>query len=687
MIIKEQVCDLAELLIDDFSIISKRMNKQKVQYLNLACGFDIETSSFYVNDKKQCLMYIWQFGIDGKCCIGRTWDEFFETLETVKNHFDLSYNRRLVIYVHNLPYEFQWIRHYFEWDSVFAREERKVMKAVTTDGFEFRCSYVYTALSLEKACEQLTKFSVTKKVGQLDYTKVRTPLTPLTKEQMEYCLFDVLGVMAIVQEAIEQYGDITKIPLTNTGKVRRYCQEKCLADTVEGRKYHRFIHSLNISGVEEYDLLKRAFTGGFTHANYRRVGKTYRKVKSYDFTSSYPTVMVAEQFPMSSGRRRTDLTVEEIRSGKFFSIFNARFKNIREKENIPDHYISAGKCFNLRKPFIDNGRIISAEELVITLTDIDLEIIDKCYDYDGIEIGLAFTYAKGYLPKDFVDCILSFYEKKTTLKDVEGEESFYMLFKGMLNSTYGMTVTDIVSDTITYGNDWGSEPADSEEQIEKYNSGRKRFLFYPWGVYVTAFARKNLWSGILECGQDYIYADTDSIKILNAEAHQDYINKYNEEIISKLETACKFHNLDTKRISPKTVKGKLKPLGVWDDDGDYDGFKTLGAKRYLVEKHGDFVCTIAGVNKKMTSAYIGEHDDPWGFFTDEMTVDEDHSGRLISTYIDKPFEGTVADYKGVCYNYKEMSGIHLEKSDYNLKMSKEYLALVLGMYISEDGED
>ena len=686
--IKGQAKSIDELFVEDYTTVTKREGKEKIEYINLSAGFDTEASSFYSGNTKVAVCYCWQIGVNGVVYLGRTWDEFKEVLQKLRKHYELHENRRLVLYVHNLSYDFQWIRRHLNWKSIFARDERKAMKAVTTDGFEFRCSYFYTATSLEVACKNLTKYHIEKKVGDLDYNLIRTPKTKLTKKEQGYCIYDVLGVMAIVQEAIEQYGDIAHIPLTNTGKVRLYCREKCLGNDTQGRKYRKFIHALNISGVEEYDTLKRAFTGGFTHANVSMVDKVHLNVESLDFTSSYPTVMISEEYPMSSGHRRTDLTYEEIKSGKKLSIFNVKFKNIKEKAGVPDHYISAGKCYNLRKPFIDNGRVISAEELTMTITNVDLDIIEQCYDFTDIVIGLGYTYAKAYLPKQMIECILDFYEKKTTLKDVEGEEATYMLFKGMLNSLYGMSVTDIVNDDITYNNNnWGKEPGDFEEQIEKYNKSRNRFLYYPWGVFVTAYARRNLWTGILECGNDYIYSDTDSVKIVNFESHKEYFDNYNKEIIEKLEKTCDYYGIDKSRISPKTVKGKSKPLGVWDDEGTYEGFKTLGAKRYLVKKHGEYTCTIAGVNKKLTSAYISEQEDPWGFFTNEMTVDEEHSGRLISTYLDEPYEFSVVDYQGICYNNREESGVHMEPSSYNLTMSAEYLALVLGTYIGKDGLD
>lgn len=87
-----------------------------------------------------------------------------------------------------------------------------------------------------------------------------------------------------------------------------------------------------------------------------------------------------------------------------------------------------------------------------------------------------------------------------------------MTAKEMLNSEYGMMVTDIMRDEIIYEEDWESSTPSIEEAIDKYNKSKSRFLYYPWGVWVTAYARRNLFRTIYKVKEDFIYADTDSIK-------------------------------------------------------------------------------------------------------------------------------------------------------------------------------
>ena len=74
---------------------------------NVASVFDIEASSFYKGEEKQCCMYAWVFGLNGRCIRGRTWNEFIDLINYLVEVYDLSLNKRLIIYVHNLSYEFQ----------------------------------------------------------------------------------------------------------------------------------------------------------------------------------------------------------------------------------------------------------------------------------------------------------------------------------------------------------------------------------------------------------------------------------------------------------------------------------------------------------------------------------------------------------------------------------------------------
>lgn len=685
-------------------------SKKKVLYFDTPCAFDIETTSFIsYSGEKTAIMYEWTLGINGLVIIGRTWDEFLKCVEKLIKCLDISLNKRLVIYVHNLAYEFQFICKRFMWDKVFAIDNRKPVYATTIDGIEFRCSYLLSGYALAKLAQNLTTIKIEKLVGDLDYSLMRHSETPLTIKEKGYCVNDVKIVMAYIYERIKLDGGITRIPMTKTGYVRQYCRRECFKNEKskkykKNREYYDLMNELTIE-PEEYKQLKRAFQGGFTHANPFYSGKEVENVGSDDFTSSYPCVMVAEMFPMSKAEIVDIKSKEDLEYNlKYYCcLFDAEFINIDSKV-LFDNYISISRCWDVEKPIVNNGRLVSAKKIRITLTEQDYNIIKVFYKSEHFGVSNFRRYKKSYLPTSLVKSILKLYSDKTTLKGVDGKEVEYLQSKEQLNSCYGMIVTDIVRDSYIYADEWLSDTPDFNTAIEKYNNSSNRFLFYPWGVWVTAYARRNLFTGIIEFKNDYIYSDTDSIKTVNRENHIKYINDYNEMIRNRLYKAMDFHCLAHDLIEPTTVKGEKKCLGVWDFEGYYTRFKTLGAKRYMVEKYiplkvkkrhkikrvnGNIKTssfkpseyeyhvniTVSGLNKKIAVPYLKQNfgDNIFKEFKQGLYVPPEYTGKNTHTYIDNERSGVLIDYLGNKCTYHELSAVHMEGSDYHLSLSKEYV--------------
>lgn len=656
---------------------------KKIQYLNIESALDIETSSVIDDGVKVALSYVWAFGLgDGNdIYYGRTWEELNNLIQKLANHFQLFDERRLIIYVHNLGYEFQFMRKYFEWESVFSVDERKPIKAVTVDGIEFKDSYILSGYSLQHTARNLVNHDVEKLVGDLDYSLTRHSETEITEREFGYIRNDIEIVLAYINEQIEQYGNITKIPLTNTGRVRKYVRNNCYYTSKNHKKtnkgkysrYRKLMNDLTLT-KKDYIMLKTAFMGGYTHANARYQGKVLEDVSSIDFTSSYPAVMLSEMFPMSKGKEVHPESFEEFEQlvEKYCLLFDIRLTGVQAKD-VPDNYISQSKCRNLENPIINNGRVYSADNLVMTITDVDYRILTATYTWESLEVRNVIRYHKGYLPKAIIESVLELYQDKTALKGVAGREVDYLLSKGMLNSTYGMMVTDIIQDNILYEEDeWETEPVDIDEKIQEYNESKNRFLYYPWGVWVTAYARKNLWTGILNVGDDYVYSDTDSIKLLNYEEHIPFIEHYDNELIQRLHGMMEHYDLDKSLLNPL---GQM--IGVWDFEGTYSRFKTLGAKRYLEESDGELELTVAGLSKQNGVEYMLEKtgNDNGGvfkMFTDELYIPAERTGKMTHTYIDESKELDITDYQGNVSRETIPSGVHLENADYTLSISKQY---------------
>ena len=683
------------------------VEKGKIQYFNIPASFDIETSSFMVNndltghEMKAACMYIWQLGINGTVIYGRSWEEFMDTLNKLVDYLELSPKRRIVFYVHNLGYEFQFIRKMFDWDKVFAIKQRRPVYAIC-EGIEFRCSLFLSNYSLEYIGKELLhKYPIQKLTGNLDYQLVRHSKTPLTKDELDYCINDVKVVMSYIQEKIEIDGDIGEIPLTNTGYVRNYCRKECFYEgipesDVEARKrvqmnYKELMKSLQITDEEEYGQLNDAFMGGFTHASCLYSGKVMKNVGSADLTSSYPFSMVAQYFPITKAQY-----IGAVESDKLFQyyltnyccLFDVEFTNLYPKLEF-ENVLSQSRCDIEGNSVINNGRVVSADKLTTTITELDYDTISRFYTWDSVKIYNMRIYHRGYLPRALILAILNMYEDKTSLKGVEGKEIEYLVSKNMINAAFGMMVTAVVRDEYEYSDNWFKKGADVDSQLAGYNRNFNRFLYYGWGVWVTAHARHNLFSAILEFGNDYVYADTDSIKGINFEDHAEYFKKYNDEVFNKLLTMCNKLNIPFSKCKPLTKNGEPKLIGLWDMEKPYKRFKTVGAKRYMYEyEDGTMNMTVSGLNKKYAMPYLMKENNNhkeliFEKFGEGMFIPAGHTGKLTMTYIEDELKGTLVDYLGNQGEFHELSAVHMEPQSYFMSLIGDYIKFLKGVQYVE----
>ena len=182
------------------------------------------------------------------------------------------------------------------------------------------------------------------------------------------------------------------------------------------------------------------------------------------------------------------------------------------------------------------------------------------------------------------------------------------------------------------------------------------------------------------------------LKIFNIDKHKEFFEEYNKDIINKLSACLNFYSLPLEKIHPKNSKGEEKYLGVWDYEGSYDMFKTLGAKRYMMSQGDELKITIAGVNKKTGVEYLKykyktmynifmhfDNDLVFPATYNDNREEKQGSGKNTLTYLDNEQEGYVTDYLGNTAKYHEYSSIHLESTSYSLSMADIYLSYLKGV--------
>lgn len=645
----------------DIEVSSMWMDKQ----LNIIQYSKNKPEEYWNSLTPVSLCYIWQFGINDTVYYGRYLEEFKDLLDELPE-------AESIIWVHNLAYEFHFLVNILKFDKVFAKLPHKPMKATPKDYpyIDFRCSYMLTNLSLDKWGKELGF----EKEPPIDYMKIRTPESKLTRKELQYCERDCEVVYKGICDHLRTYKDIFDIPLTSTGKVRRPVKDLLFKDP----NYPKFIKSL-VPTPEHYILLRLLFAGGYTHVNRYYAGRLIEGlIEHYDFASSYPAVMCAFKFPMHKWTYRLDTYIPDDKTFENYAfIMKIKFKGLRS--TTINTYLQRSKCKCSGAEY-DNGRIISADECETVCTEMDWLIIKNHYEWDEIYLIDSWYSKKDYLPKPLIKYILKLYYNKTALKNVKGAEDEYMTSKQYINACYGMTVSAIIQSDVVYteSGDWYMTSITHEDLDSKLKSlsnkfktrDKRYFLSYSWGCWVTAYARYNLWKCMDMCthddlmpGMDAIYMDTDSIIALG---HHDFTS-YDNWITGKLKKMCKHYDIDFELTRPKDPKGIPHPLGVFSKEDDCEQIKALHAKCYCVRdaKTHELQLTVAGINKDAVAMLKNDLDN----FDDGFCFDKDDKSvkKNLHTYIKEQPDITI---DGHTYSYR--SGINMRPTSYTIKQSDEY---------------
>ena len=655
MIFNAEDFNAEEVFKDVRTIKRKRGNPHKKvkHYRNIITGFDIETTT--LPDIEQAFMYIWQFQIGRDVTvIGRSWTQFFELLKKIRSLLNGDW---LVIYVHNLSFEFQFLKgiYQFEEDEVFCTESRKILKCTMFDCFEFRCSYLLTNMSLDEFTYRMKVENRKLSGDQFDYSKVRYSDTPLSDYEIQYCINDVQGLVQALYKSFEIEGDnVETVPLTSTGYVRRDAK----------RSMEQFNHDQlaeMLPDLAVYEMLREAFRGGNTHANRWYAGDIIENVKSVDRVSSYPDVMINCKFPMQKFFIEPNTSIKRLKEliwkHKKPVLMRIAFYDIDMKDILNGApYLTKDKSRNIINGVFDNGRILRADYLETTMTDIDFKIVLGMYKWTSCNPYEVYTSVYKPLPEALKNVILKYYVDKTELKGLEDQEVYYTKAKNKLNSCYGMTAQDPVKQTVKFKD--GSYVLDLQDVGKLLKaSNKKAFLSYAWGVWVTAWARYRLQEVIDIAGHNFIYCDTDSVKYIG----DIDIEEYNRRRI-----------IDSRKNKAfaKDQKGRIHYMGVFENEIEndkkaYDRFKTMGAKKYVYELNGKLYITIAGVSKKIGAEELGSIENfNEGFtfyaaggtesiFNDnvDMTVkSEGHLIRITDNIVIMPSTytlGLTAEYKAI----------------------------------------
>lgn len=624
--------------------------REKPEYSETLCCFDIETSKDVIDGENAVWCWSWQvlvgnaYSSDEDVYITPSgWCDFWDTIFGLQSK---EPNKRLIIFVHNLGHEFEFlIRNSGEHEltDLFAKDTHAPLYAVFDDKIEFRCSYFLTNKSLAECAKDVGLA----KSKDFDYSIVRYPDYICTNEENHYREFDVRILAAKIRQLqVQEEMMFWKFPLTNTAFLRNELRAQMSKD-----KSNRIWFNTMRMEYYQYILCRDAFMGGYTHSNYTKTGYVINDVDSFDFGSAYPFAMLVHKYPCGKWHRLrckiSTLKKMLLDDSKLF-ICKIALKNIKSVG--PNTFLSYSKSKVSKDVVVDNGRIYKASYVETTLTSIDLDILLKAYTIDAVAVLDCIWCECDYLPDVILKLMLKYYEMKQNLKDVNGEELNYMKAKNRVNSYYGMFVQNPLNDETTIEDgtlNWKRTKIDYTDKnlvstmLNDYYKNWSSFLPYQIGIFVPAYTRLHLWHFILAHQDNVVYNDTDSCKFCDL----------NDDIFKTVDAYNEW--------ARSTVKARLKELGIekdfpdlgvfdWETSprkkGIYVKFKTLGAKKYMYEDiKGIRHITVSGLSKS-ASQYIQDFDD----FSPGVTFDEDVSGRTVSkcitNVVNAPDNGGLAIY-------------------------------------------
>lgn len=691
---------------------------EKKYYINFVpMGFDIETYTQYttktvMNEKgMECEkvtshftnMYIWQFSFGPFNFAGRTWDEFDNLIHLIDENLCINYVMdekeyplKTIAFIHNMGFEFSFFGKELitrgHTISIFARQKRHPLKCVIDDKIIFLDSAAITGYSLAKLAENITK-KTQKLVGDLDYSIPRNQYTKLTPEEEGYCENDVRILAEYAEYYKDNYLDLEHpyMPMTQTMIANRV-----LKDTIRKMKCQKDVAFLMLKLYPkswiQYEYIMQYFSGAYTHGNVATLFETVEDAKGADVCSEYPYIsLFFGGFPMSKWKpMRTECLQEEYLK-THCCLCKCTFKNLRQKYCVT--ILSKHKAYDFIKSECvwDNGRLWKCNgSITFYLTEIDIEMINLFYEYDGkIEISEMLVAKRGFLPDYYRLTIANLYRNKDKLKGVEDKEIEYMNSKAALNSlAYGAMATKL-SNTELYideNGEWNTK----ENALDFEKMWYKKDKSPSWSIYVTSAARRHILMSVYEIvkrdRKAYLYSDTDSNKYKNLpwidKMFDDLnvkIKQENEKIIKELQLDILYPDVDFSR------------MGQYEPDGYYNKIKCLGSKRYLTETDGKLHATVAGLPRGRFESKCeelkkkDEKFNPFEYFSENLFFNEEDSKKLTAYYMDKPQDFTVEDLQGNVEEIHTESYVSLIPTSFNLTIDEMLMMLHMFPNMTDKG--
>ena len=609
----------------------RKKENNNVFYCSEVIGLDIETAWNHDIVDPITWMVSARVVFDGESLLFRKPTELMAWYNSLVEKYNLNFLKRITTIIHNASYDLSYllpyIKAYLPNERPYGLFDSPNKIIMYRQGcFEFRCTFRLTNETLAKWSNEMA-VEHPKKVGMYNYNKILFQDSKLSKKEIEYGEWDVFSMKEAFEKQLKLFhDDVTTVPLTSTGYIRRILRKASRKD-----KYYRGKYFTDTQlNLEQYNMCLNSFSGGYVHCNrfvkaqlldqkyFEKFGCTHGALR--DFRSQYPKHLMQGLLPIGKPiiyydiknpiQRAININIDKILDlyPEFSSITKMRVYalELKDEDKTTMPIFQTAKMYNKTDDIYyheDNGRLLKMYKghFETYVDNHTLKIIKEQYN-GKIVIEKVLIFKNGYLPECLQAPIDSLFLEKTEYKDkyFEKQEKFGEFanktiaakqdldaIKKLLNGCFGCFAMKPIR--VNYAVNTTGKMSDDMKQatLEEYYAKYNNFLAYQLGIFVPALARAELFEYIDLIGQEKIlYTDTDSLYYIT-----------NDEIEKKIEVLNKVKEEHSKYVIDS--KGNKVLYEAFEKQAEFKAFKGLHSKCYgYVSTDGVLKITISGVPER-----------------------------------------------------------------------------------------
>lgn len=628
----------------------------------------------------------------------RTYEEvntYLDTLNKKAKKDDINF----VLYVHNLSYEFSFFANNVNFIKNNIDNEKSLFIAqnkplyVTCENLELRCSYLFLHKSIAEVgkCIDLPKLDY-------EYSKIRTPLTYLEKDEISYNYRDVEIMLKGVYDTFKKnpYMEKTEdIPFTKTGIMRFNCEKNPNINTVNeyidkltGKTKRSNAERLNkyLCGLEKAKNLNQLkfweflFKGGLVVSNPKYIGMVLSDLASFDLSSDYPFQMLYRKFPsgFEEYKGNKKIMIEKCLRGideynliydkPLRTMFNAVviLNKVKAKFDFAplgtSKIIEMERIRNMMNAIIINGKIHEINTpFKMAVTCVDMITLKLFYEFEIIEVEyleVATRYKRTNQYK--LNCIVDLAKKKIEFKKyvemIEKKNKYHSYSKESISDEHFLKMINMEDDYLSQLSTAHKLYQDVKSDLNSLYGDNAQHLIHERFFYDT---HTREWESLTETFSDYFDKQQKTSYIYGM-----YVPAYAQATI--LHIAYKFlkEGIEVFYIDTDSIKvtdslkarsiveefnrlqeiniGEFKWTGFGQLENEYVAkkFSSLGTKSYIKlekNKEGQEIvkATISGLPK--ASVLYNRLFKFYDNNFDEMIENTYHYGTVIDKSVSRKF--------------------------------------------------